>query len=217
MVISPAWELVGHSSSAKSTDVHWVIALELPKIPLGALKMTFLAISGLPGSARVKEVCRVGCPPAWVVEVVVVKDVIGSEARAGAVAVSEKARATTTASVLAPTVVFSLLICVLGRGSAMSVGLAAVLGLAVVEWQGASQPPALPEPDVTVSRHTAPPIQLLVRTSRQWTNSSGSRVNTSARSCHPFARRPLSRLNLRTAQRIRYSSMCHRDRRNSDG
>src|SRR5450755_1283789 len=72
-----------------------------------------------------------------------------------------------------------------------------------------SHPPALVEPYVTVSCHTAPTGRpWVVMGSRcQWANSLGSRWRTALSQAHARAGLPRNRLNFRIAQPTRCSSM----------
>ena len=79
--------------SAKSAELHGVIAFGLPKTPGGRFTETLSAASGWPGSASVKVAVRSGWPPASVLVVLVSNDSIASEAWAEAEATSTMARA----------------------------------------------------------------------------------------------------------------------------
>src|SRR5262245_55686103 len=82
----PACELIEHCISAKSAGMHGVIALGLPKTPVGKFTETLSAASGCPGSASVKVAVRSGWLPASVLVLLVSKVSIACVAYAGAAA-----------------------------------------------------------------------------------------------------------------------------------
>src|SRR5215210_9541601 len=72
---------------------------------------------------------------------------------------------------------------------------------------GESHPRALPEPYVTLSRHTAPDVRPFPCRKRQCANRCGlARITRASHSLAPLGRRR-NRLNLLQAQRIRKASM----------
>src|SRR5215212_4715960 len=72
---------------------------------------------------------------------------------------------------------------------------------------GESHPRALPEPYVTLSRHTAPDVRPFPCKKRQCANRCGlARITCANHSLAPLGRRR-NRLNLLQAQRIRKASM----------
>jgi hypothetical protein len=69
-------------------------------------------------------------------------------------------------------------------------------------------PPALSEPYVTVSRHTAPTVRRVGEVRRcQWAKSFGCRSRAASSQRHARSGRPRSRLNFCIAHRARCSSM----------
>ena len=78
----------------------------------------------------------------------------------------------------------------------------ATLAIGLVSSRGESHPPALLEPYVTVSRHTAPAVRPEWRAMRcQWAKSVGSRWRTPLIQAQAFSGLPRSRLNLCIAHR----------------